>query len=402
MIVQFPFKNIVVNTLLGFGKGDEIQDWVSDIEGTSIRFGNKSSFERRVELYRNSIPNFENEFLQVISTTNQSTIDYYFDELKENISYLQDSLDVDSILSAVNDWNSDKIKAFNEVAAKKENEYFELPDRSRAHLEKFEKQQTRPFLAALMPGYNISRKDERPVQATNYNFYCVEDKIKLIDPSIVPRYREIISELADEFLSIAVPRTQDYDDDLIKTQVERTIFNKPVVFVEGKLDIKFIERAADLLGKLDILEQVEIRYRDGISGLDKLWRILGEGSWETIPQKKLLLYDCDADKQPQYDDSGLVFRRSIPLIPEHLIQKGIENLLPNAIVQRAEAHKIGFIDVTHTTKRVRGASSVTVNYEINREEKTNFCDWICKNGTANDFARFEYIFQMISQLLISG
>jgi len=36
---------------------------------------------------------------------------------------------------------------------------------------------------------------------------------------------------------------------------------------------------------------------------------------------------------------------------------------------------------------------------INKDEKGNLCNWLCENGTAEDFAHFKAVFQVIEEIV---
>ena len=36
---------------------------------------------------------------------------------------------------------------------------------------------------------------------------------------------------------------------------------------------------------------------------------------------------------------------------------------------------------------------------VKRLDKSKFCDWICKNGTATDFAKFDSVVQILKEFV---
>ena len=38
-------------------------------------------------------------------------------------------------------------------------------------------------------------------------------------------------------------------------------------------------------------------------------------------------------------------------------------------------------------------------WSINRDEKTNLCNWLCENGTAKDFESFKELFDLLANAL---
>lgn len=154
------------------------------------------------------------------------------------------------------------------------------------------------------------------------------------------------------------------------------------------------------MNKKDILDQVVLRERGSCSNLDKLWNTLTTDNWETNPQTKILIYDCDTNRSDE--DFGHIFRRTIPLVSDSIIKRGIENLFSNKIVEKAVAHKSAFVDYKRVQGTKRGEKYFKEENIINKDEKRNFCDWVCENGTADDFRNFSVVFQIIEDILESS
>ena len=181
----------------------------------------------------------------------------------------------------------------------------------------------------------------------------------------------------------------------IRAAIEET--QKPIVFVEGTTGQKYIHRASQLLGQESILEKVEVRDGGGTGDLKKIWK-----SWlpDLVPQKVVLLFDCEEQLSP--DDKGNLLRRTIPLQSNSPIHKGIENLFGKETLERACQYKSEFIDVDPEYMRtVRGELQVVPEkWAVNVDEKTNLCDWLCDNGTQEDFQDFQVVFELLKDLLV--
>ncbi|WP_426318874.1 AAA family ATPase [Pseudoduganella sp. R-43] len=177
---------------------------------------------------------------------------------------------------------------------------------------------------------------------------------------------------------------------------------RPIVFVEGHYDIRYITRAAELLGKAHILQAIQLRDGTGFGNLDKIWRSYEAQIAELLPSKVLLLYDCDTNKSAA--EKGRLIKRVIPSIIDSPIAIGIENLIPAELISRLEGSHPQFIDSTEpTTQRVRNQEIVTpAKKSINKDEKGNLCDWLCSNGTAEDFRNFSSIFDCIENVLTAN
>lgn len=176
--------------------------------------------------------------------------------------------------------------------------------------------------------------------------------------------------------------------------------SRPIVFVEGDYDIQYITRAAELLGKLHVLHDIQLRDGSGFGNLDKIWRSYEVQLAELLPSKILLLYDCDTNKAAS--EKGKLIKRTIPSIEDSVIAIGIENLIPTELIARLENSHPQFIDSTDsTTTRIRGHAVVSpAKKSINRDEKRNLCCWLCSNGTAEDFRHFSLIFDTIENELL--
>lgn len=175
--------------------------------------------------------------------------------------------------------------------------------------------------------------------------------------------------------------------------------SRPIVFVEGDYDIRYITKAAELLGKSHIIDAIQIRDGSGFGNLDKIWRSYEIQLAELLPAKILLLYDCDTNKAAS--EKGRLIKRVIPSMAESAITIGIENLIPSKRIAQLEISHPQFIDSTApTTTRVRGQEiTLPANKSINKDEKKNLCDWLCSNGTADDFQNFSSIFDIIENTL---
>ena len=176
---------------------------------------------------------------------------------------------------------------------------------------------------------------------------------------------------------------------------------KPCLHVEGDYDIDYLKKAAELghdkksvLGRvtLDALggePQLKTHFKSLKAVVDKI----------TIPQAHIYLFDCDVDVQEQ-DESSILFKRKIRHVGANPVKKGIENLFPKKILEKALTTNPVFI-VKNETKRTCGADTESIEYwDLNQDQKRNLCNWICANGTKNDFSNFEAVFEQINKVLV--
>ena len=212
-------------------------------------------------------------------------------------------------------------------------------------------------------------------------------KGQLIDP-------EEFSEFANAYQ--AFTETSTFLDD-IRRAVEDA--QKPILFVEGITDEKYIRRAAKLFGQELMLEKIEIRDNNGKSGLTKIWSGIEKLPPDLVSQRMVLLYDCEY--KGKFENKGNIFKRKIPYQSSHPIEKGIENLFSKETLERACEDKSAFIDIDpEREKRHRGEMiTVAEEWTINEDEKTNLCDWLCENGTKEDFQHFSNIFDLLQEIL---
>ena len=191
--------------------------------------------------------------------------------------------------------------------------------------------------------------------------------------------------------------TKTFQDDLLE-EIEKT--RKPIIYLEGKYDIKYILKAAKLLNKEAVLSYVELKDGDGSGNLSKIWKSFNNKLAEIVPNKIILLFDCDTNKTNE--DKNNIFKRIIPNIDDNLIKTGIENLFPKHTINKAIDYKVEFIDITEETKgSIRGKKyNIPRHYEVNKDEKGNLCDWLCENGEQADFEKFSMLFKIIEQLIV--
>ncbi len=208
---------------------------------------------------------------------------------------------------------------------------------------------------------------------------------------------EEFSEFGNAYQSFA--ETRRFSDDM-KRAVQDS--QKPIVFVEGVTDIRYLEKAAELLDRTVILERCYIKDGGGFGGLDKNWKHwkhLNDQLARSIPQKIVLLYDCEKQR---CRDRGNVFQRTIPKQEDNPLQKGIENLFEKAILESAKEFKPAFLDIIEGHTKTERGQEITIPEEwtVNQDEKINLCNWLCENGTAEDFKHFRVIFDLLEEILI--
>ena len=172
---------------------------------------------------------------------------------------------------------------------------------------------------------------------------------------------------------------------------------KPIVFVEGKTDIKYIQKAAELLSQEELLEKFQLRNAGGSPNLNKVWHI--SKLPDSLPQKIVLLYDCDTNCV--IESRGNMFKKKIPYKEGHPIKKGIENRFTRTTLDKAKEFKSAFINIKfeHTVEKRGEKETIPEEWTVDKDEKSNLCEWLCENGTADDFKYFETIFSLLEEVL---
>ena len=206
---------------------------------------------------------------------------------------------------------------------------------------------------------------------------------------------EEFSEFGDAYQAFVATHTFNKD---IQAAIENSL--KPIVFVEGTTDQRYIEKASRLLGKEMCLESLEIRDGGGSGKLAKMWKDSVLPLTAAFPHQVLLLFDCDTSKQAA--NKGKLFQRCIPMQDHNPVKRGIENLFNKSTLEMARQHNPAFF----ITEEEHGGTDengnpVTIpeSWKVNDSEKVNLCDWLCENGTEEDFKSFSLIFDLMEEAL---
>ena len=204
---------------------------------------------------------------------------------------------------------------------------------------------------------------------------------------------EAFSEFSDAYEAFAL--TSRFADDM-RLAVQNA--QHPVVYVEGKTDVMYLRKAAELLGRNALLQNVELLEVGG-EKLKNIW-----SATATLPERLtskpiVVMFDCDYTGK--MENNGQKYKRKMPHMNQHPIAKGIENLFNKETLEKARSHNSAFIDINEAHNMIeRGeAKAILEEWKVNRDEKTNLCNWLCENGTVEDFRHFEAVFDMFDELL---
>ena len=214
----------------------------------------------------------------------------------------------------------------------------------------------------------------------------------------LPLAQRISPEEFTEFGSAysAFTQTQMFSRD-IHTAIENVSI--PTAFVEGVTDVRYVQKAAQLLEREEILHQTDIRDAGGAGRLSNTWKHLQPPLSDLVPMKILCLFDCDQNRDPV--DRGRAFQRQLPLLEESPVRRGIENLFGAPALERARDHDVTIFDVDKAhTKVVQGIEHETPDVWTIHDDakKANLCDWMCANGTLEDFEGFKVVFDILEEV----
>ena len=211
----------------------------------------------------------------------------------------------------------------------------------------------------------------------------------------LPSGSRVTPEDFDEFgqAFLAFKDTSEFSDE-VRARVEQS--HRPILFVEGPTDRDYLQRAGDLLGKTHVLEEFEVQPVGGNGRLKTIWKSLTSVP-ESAAKAAMLLHDPES--QVGNEDKGAIRKRKMPHFEEHPISKGVENLFDQATLEKARRQRAEFIDVDPSrTKIVRGKEvPVPESWSVNDDEKRNLCDWLCDQGTYEDFRNFEAVFEILEE-----
>ncbi|WP_083385867.1 AAA family ATPase [Methylomonas sp. LWB] len=265
-----------------------------------------------------------------------------------------------------------------------------------AHLHTSHQKEVLPDLIASFPNVQFIITTHSPLFLLGMEEKFGSNGIKIVN---MPHGETVSASDFSEFTAAyeAFKQTNQHRQEIAEALKANS---RPIVFVEGDYDIRYITKAAELLKKPYILDAIQLRDGTGFGNLDKIWRSYEIQLAELLPSKILLLYDCDTNKAAA--EKGNLIKRVIPTNTSSPINIGIENLITSELISQLETSHPQFIDLTEvTTKRVRGQEVITpAKKTVNKDEKGNMCNWICANATADDFRSFSSVFDIIEETLL--
>ena len=264
------------------------------------------------------------------------------------------------------------------------------------HLHAKYQDQVLPKLVSMFPRVQFVLTTHSPLFVLGLSEVLGEDGIGLYElPSGSPIGAEEFGEFGEAYQ--AFKNTTSFRSD-VRREIEEA--QRPILYVEGPTDCQYLPKAADLLGKKNILDRFDLKATGGSGQLGKLWSPLEKLSKAgAIRHMVVLLYDPESNAERR--SHGRVHRLVMPRCTDHPITEGVEHLFERETLTKARDHKAAFIDIADEhEKTVRGESKkVPEEWSVNEYEKSNLCNWLCENGTADDYRHFGKIFAMLEELL---
>ena len=255
-----------------------------------------------------------------------------------------------------------------------------------------------PQLIRMFPKVQFIAATHSPLFILGMNKVFGEDSFAIYQ---LPEGQQIspeeFSEFGDAYKAYAA--TRKFNDD-VRRLVESS--QKPIVFVEGITDLKYIQAAAKVLGKESILEELDLQDGGGAGRMIKMWKDSLVDLTKLLPHQVLLLFDCDVNREPA--QKGKLLQRTIPEQIDHPIRKGVENLFCESSLKIAHKYNPAFF-ITETEHAGTDANGqeiiIPAKWVVNGKGKVNLCDWLCEKGTYEFFRHFEIVFDLLEELLDS-
>ena len=264
------------------------------------------------------------------------------------------------------------------------------------HLHTVHQYEILPRLIQLFPRVQFVVSTHSPLFVLGMNKIFGESDFALYR---LPQGHRISPEEFGEFEDAyqAFVETRKFNED-VRSLIEAS--HKPIVFVEGATDQKYIQRASQLLGRQSLIESLGLREGGGSGKLSKIWKDSVLPLTETLPQQVLLLFDCESQKPPA--EKGKLVQRNIPIQHHNPVSKGIENLFAKSTLESAQQYNPAFFSTeeAHAGTDENGQTiTIPEKWNVNDSKKTNLCEWICENGTLEFFQQFNLVFDLIEDAL---
>ncbi len=261
------------------------------------------------------------------------------------------------------------------------------------HLHAIHQYEVLPSLLRMFPKVQFIITTHSPLFVLGMRSAFGEDGFALYRlPQGQPISPEEFSEFGAAYQSFAMTRRFAAD---IQEAVERN--QEPVLLPEGEIDIGYLERASQVLGRQELLHAFQVKDGGGAGNLTNIYRDFHAPLTEFLQSPVLLLVDCD--KERPNSQKGQVYQRTIPFRPDNPVKKGIENLFGRETLERARQHDPSLIDIEYEHVSEVNGKQQTVPDRWTVNKKRELCDWLRENGTKDDFQAFHEVFDLLNGVL---
>lgn len=262
-----------------------------------------------------------------------------------------------------------------------------LIDEIAAHLHPTLQHDVLPELISLFPKVQFIVSSHSPLFLLGMEKRFGVDRVTILE---MPEAKRINSERYSEFARAFeyIQSTERFEEEIKQRFAAGT---RPLVLTEGSLDPRYIQIALAQLGQGDLLNTFDIEFvgmenekgahYGGDKGLNHFRNIYAANS-SLFHRPILLLYDCDTQKPNE--QIGKLWVRSIPKNAENTkVKKGIENLFPEDLFK----------------ERFYSESPTDDGGYAKHLDKSQFCDWVCGNGSDVDFAKFDRVVEILKEFV---
>ena len=254
-----------------------------------------------------------------------------------------------------------------------------------------------PQLIKLFPKVQFIVSSHSPLFLLGMEEAFGADGLAIIE---LPEGTSISSERFTEF-GKAFEYYQDTES--FKKEIEHRFANetKPLVLTEGPLDVRYIQHALELLEEGELINSLDIEFvgieddngKTRFSGDTWLnnFRNIFEANTSLYRRPILLLYDCDTKKTDEQvgEDERLWIRLIKQNTENTKVKKGIENLFPIKFFEEEFKFRKEYY-----SKKPKDDGGHSENLD-----KPKFCEWICENGSKDDFEKFKEIVEILREFI---
>ncbi|EEC4842501.1 AAA family ATPase [Campylobacter lari] len=253
-----------------------------------------------------------------------------------------------------------------------------------------------PSLIKLFPKIQFIVTTHSPLFVLGMQREFEDDGFDLLEmPKGIRISAEIFSEFQKAYDTFRQTKTFEKDiDNRIKS------IQKPTIFVEGKTDVKYIKKAIEIFNRNDLSEKIEIEqigFEDENGAKNSNDKALFnaekflEANQKFLNNKVLILHDPENKVQERWIGEKLRINK-MPFFEENFLNKGIENLFKSDLFEKF----LEKYNQNNTISVIKDNNKI-INRKIN--DKQEMCNWICENGTEEDFENFKVILEIIDEFL---